>query len=81
MSDETPFSEVEAASARLGVAIDRLEAVLGAAPDPGVVAERDSLRDELAALRARYDALAEISETVSAGLDTSIGRIKAVLGG
>lgn len=81
MSDKTPLSEVEAASARLGVAIDRLETVLAAAPDPSVVTKRDSLRDELAALHARYDALAEITETVSAGLDTSIGRIKAVLGG
>ncbi len=81
MSDETPLSEVESASLRLSTAIDRLESALAGAPGPGAVAERDSLRDELEALRARYDALAEITETVSAGLDSSIGRIKAVLGG
>ena len=81
MSDETPLSEVEAASLRLSAAIDRLESVLAGAPGSGTVAERDSLRDELAALRPRYDALAEITETVSAGLDSSIDRIKAVLGG
>ena len=81
MSEETPLSEVEIASARLSAAIDRLETVLAAAPEASVVAERDSFRDELSALRAEYDALVEISETVSAGLDASIGRIKAVLGG
>ena len=80
LSEETPLSRVETASTRLSAAIDRLEKVLAAAPDASVVAERDSLRDELSALRAKHDALVEITETVSAGLDTSIGRIKAVLG-
>ncbi len=74
------MSEVETASARLSAAIDRLETVLAAAPDASGAAERDSLRDELSTVRAEYDALVEITETVSAGLDASIGRIKAVLG-
>ena len=55
--------------------------MLGVAPDARVAAERDSLREELSAVRAEYDALIEVTETVSAGLDASIGRIKAVLGG
>jgi hypothetical protein len=81
VGEETPLTEVEAASTRLSMAIDRLESVLAAAPGPGVASERDSLRDELATLRARYDELAKITETVSAGLDSSISHIKAVLGG
>ena len=81
MSEETPPTEVEAASTRLSAAIDRLESALAAPPDTAAAAERDSFRDELAALRARYEALVEITETVSAGLDASIDDIKAVLGG
>lgn len=74
------MSEVETASARLSAAIDRLESALAAAPDASVASERDSLRGELAALHAEHDALVEITETVSAGLDASIVRIRAVLG-
>ena len=80
MSDEALQTEVEVANARLSAAIARLESVLAAPRDGGLAAKCEALRDELAAVCTRYDTLVTTTETVSDGLDESIGHIKAVLG-
>jgi len=73
-------SKVERARVRLDAAVARLEKALkqqgGAAAvsvDPNLARELEALRDENSRLRG-------VNETVSARLDSAIGRLNAVIG-
>lgn len=77
------LSRIEQALEGLSRAIDRLETASEGLSDPRPVeasTAEDALRLEIADLRADYDNLRTISQTVSQRLENAIGRVRAVLG-
>lgn len=79
------LSRIEQALDSLSRAVDRLEAAsegLGRSHPvaDAISSSEEALRLEIADLRADYDNLRTISQTVSQRLENAIGRVRAVLG-
>lgn len=79
------MSRLQQASDRLKAALDRLETVAESAlearnqKDASAAREVEDLREQLTALRADYDRLAQTTETVSVRLDGAVDQLKVVL--
>jgi predicted phage-related endonuclease len=79
----TPMSKLEAASARLNAALERLERAVSAtsgAKATELLKEREVLLGRLAELEENARSLASANEQIETRLDGAIGEIRAALG-
>ena len=74
------MSRLETAMNRLDAAMARLDAAVNQSADRGD-RDRDSLEQELAALRRTHQLLQEEARLVSDRLDTAVGRLQHVMAG
>lgn len=72
------MSQIEAAEQRLGQAVRRLEAAIRSVQS-GTAQENTRLMQELADMRTQYGLVKQTAATVSARLDTAIGKLQIVL--